>query len=256
MQRFAQISAAAVIAALVLSAGEPWKAKNASTWTPQDVEKVLSDSPWVQQAGALFSLAAEDPPEVPIPVPAAAPPGLGGPVNSSSPRWDGGVGRSRGPDPTLTVLIRWDSALPVREALQRSGPDPHQAYIDEHAAKDYIISIVGLVPGGRYRSVGHTASDSRSDDTEDSRAVDARNPEEMLEALMTASSLTPKDKTAISPEDAKLDASTGTLHIFFPRTEPITAADKEVTFTTRFGALTVQKRFRLKDMKYQGQLEL
>ncbi|HEY7304593.1 MAG TPA: hypothetical protein VH601_10785 [Bryobacteraceae bacterium] len=256
MPRLAQVcatvTAATAFAALTLFAADPWKGKDVSTWTSQDVKRVLTDSPWVQQAAATFSLAAEEPPEVPPPVPAAAPPGLGGPVNSG-PRWDGGVGRSRGSDPTLSVLIRWDSALPVREALQRSSPE---AYIDEHAAKDYIISIVGLVPGGRYRSVGRPASDSRSDDSEDSRTVDARNPEEMLEALMTASRLTPKDKPAISPEDAKLDASTGTLHIFFPRTEPITSSDKEVIFTTRFGALTIQKRFRLKDMSYRGKLEL
>jgi hypothetical protein len=165
-------------------------------------------------------------------------------------RWDGGVGRSRGPDPTLSVLVRWDSALPVREALSRAG-DAQSSSIAERAGKDYIISIVGLVPAGRYRSVGRTESQSRSDDT-----IDARNPEELLEGLMSASELIPKGKAAIRPEDAKLDGSTGTLYIFFPRTEPISLDDKEATFTTRFGALTVQKRFGLKDMRYQGKFEL
>jgi hypothetical protein len=253
MRRFAQrcatgIAATGVTAAILLAA-EPWSSKDSSTWTSREVQQVLTDSPWAQQAGAKFGLAAEEP-EAPPPGPPAAQPGLGGPVNSGV-RWDGGVGRSRGADPTLNVLIRWDSALPVREALQRSNPDPHQAYIHERAGRDYIISIIGLVPAGRYRSVGHAASDSRSDD-----AVDARNPEEMLEGVMSASRLMAKDKPAISPEDAKLDAATGTLHIFFPRTAPITASDKDVLFITRFGALSIQRQFRLKNMKYHGKLEL
>jgi hypothetical protein len=259
MQWFAKVCAAAAVGAMVaavtLFAGEPWNSKDPSAWTRQDIERLLTASPWVQQAGATFSLAAEDPSQAPPPTPPDAQAGLGGPVNTG-PRWDGGVGRSKGPDPTLNVLIRWDSARPVREALQRSSADLDQKDVAEHAATDYIISIVGLVPAGRYRSVGRPASDSRSDDSDDSRNVDARNPEEMLESLMSASRLVPKGKPGFSPEDAKLDAVTGTLHIFFPRTNPITAADKEVTFMTRYGALTIQKRFRLKDMSYHGNLEL
>ena len=240
----------AMAASFVLAA-DPWSHKDAAKWTEKEIQRVLSDSPWAHQAGAVFSLAAEDPPPAaPAPMPPAAQAGLGVP-NNSGVRWDGGVGRSRGADPTLNVLVRWDSALPVREALSRSGGDSQQPYVAEHAAKDYIISIVGLVPAGRYRSVGRTESESRSDDT-----IDARNPEEMLEGLMAASRLIPKEKAAISPEDAKLDGRTGTLYVFFPRTEPIAINDKEVTFTTRFGALTIQQRFRLKDMSYQGKLEL
>jgi len=253
MRRFpkqcATAIAAAGVTAVILLAADPWSGKDSSTWTPRDVQQVLMDSPWAQQAGAKFGLAAEEPAE-PSPVPPAAPAGLGAPANPGV-RWDGGVGRSRGADPTLNVLVRWGSALPVREALQRSDASPHQAYIQERAARDYIISIIGLVPAGHYRSVGQAASASRSDDS-----VDARNPEEMLEGLMSASRLMPKDKPAISPDDAKLDADTGTLHIFFPRTAPITASDKDVMFTTRFGALSIQKQFHLKNMKYHGKLEL
>jgi hypothetical protein len=254
MPQFAKIhrtiALSAALTAVSMFAAEPWGKKDAATWTAKDVERVLTDSPWAQQASAAFSLAAEDPPPAPPPVPPAAQAGLGGPTNSGV-RWDGGVGRSRGADPTLNVLVRWDSALPVREALGRVDNDDPQPYLAERAAKDYIISIVGLVPAARYRSVGRTETQSRSDDT-----IDARNPEEMLEGLMSASRLIPKAKTAISPEDAKLDGKTGTLHIFFPKSAGISANDKEVTFTTRFGALTIQKRFRLKDMKYQGKLEL
>lgn len=236
------------IAVVSMVAAEPWSHKDPAKWTPKDVQRVLSDSPWAQSTGAVFSLAAEDPASAPVTPPPL--PGPGGAPNTGV-RWDGGVGRSRGADPTLNVLVRWNSALPVREALSRSSEGGQQPYVAEHATTDYIISVVGLVPAGRYQSVGRTERNSRSDDT-----VDARNPEEMLEGLMAASQLIPKGKATIRPDDAKLDGSTGTLYIFFPRTQPIGLDDKEVAFTTRFGALTIQKSFRLKDMNYQGKLAL
>lgn len=237
------------IAVFSIVAAEPWSHKDPAKWTEKDIQRVLSDSPWAQQTSAVFSLAAEDPTSAPVAPP--PPPGPGGAPNAGAVRWDGAVGRSRGPDPTLSVLVRWDSALPVREALSRSGKDNQAGNSAGRARTDYIISIVGLVPAGRYQSVGRTERKSRSDDM-----IDARNPEEMLEGLMSSSQLMPKGKAAISPDDAKLDGSTGTLYVFFPRTEPIDAGDKEVAFRTRFGALTIQKRFRLKDMNYQGKLAL
>ncbi|HSU60850.1 MAG TPA: hypothetical protein VLI55_16170 [Bryobacteraceae bacterium] len=253
MPRFVQINALGVVVgiAAVYAFGAEARNKDAAHWTPNEVQKVLTASPWAQQVSAKFSLAADDEPPPAPPLPSGAQAGLAGPGNPPGVRWDGGVGRARGPDPTLNVLIRWDSALPVREALRRSEEESHEAGLAERAEKDYIVTIVGLVPAGRYRSVGTTESQSRSDDT-----IDSRNPETLLEGLMASSLLTPKDKPAIRPDDAKLDASTGTLHVFFPRTSGISLADKQVTFTTRFGSLTIQKQFRLKDMTYKGKLEL
>lgn len=255
MPRFVQRNALGLvfglaIAAVSIYAADAWKSKDIAKWTTKDIERVLNDSPWAQQAPAGFSLAADDEPPPPPPPPGPAQAGLGGPVNPPGVHWDGGVGRPRGPDPTLNVLIRWDSAFPVQEALRRSENGNHDTALPEPAAH-YVISIIGLVPAGRYRSVGTPESQSRSDGM-----IDARNPERMLEGLMAASVLIPKDKPPIRPDDAKLDGKTGTLHIFFPRTEAITLSDKQVSFKTRFGALTIQKQFRLKDMVYKGKLEL
>ncbi len=250
MKRPAPFTLAAMLTCLIATSiypAESWKSKDVAQWTAQDMQRVLTDSPWAQEASAIFSLAADDEPPPPAPLPSAAQNGLGAPANPPGVRWDGGVGRARGANPTLNVLVRWDSALPVSEALQRSQGENFAG----SAAKDYIVSIIGLVPAGRYRSVGRTESASRSDDT-----IDSRNPEEMLEGLMASSQLVPRGKPPIRPDDAKLDAGTGTLLIFFPRTDAITLSDKEVSFTTRFGALTIRKQFRLKEMVYQGKLAL
>jgi hypothetical protein len=149
----------------------------------------------------------------------------------------------------LAVLIRWDSAGPVREAAAISG---ESAPLDVGSApKDYVIAVFGLVPANMYRDAGRLDATSSSDDR-----VQVRDPEQLLEGLMASSRIVRRGRSAIAPDDAKIDAGTGALRIFFPRTEPITAAEKEVVFRTRLGSLSVQKTFRLKDMMTGQRLEL
>jgi hypothetical protein len=155
----------------------------------------------------------------------------------------------RGSLPALPVLIRWDSALPIREAAALI-PDSALARTDE-AAKDYVITAIGLVPAKLYRAAGQLNGDSTSDNS-----IDARDPEELLEGLMATSRLLRHGKPALAPQNVRLDSATGAVHIFFARTDPILASEKDVVFRTRFGSLTIEKLFRLKDMSYQGRLEL
>jgi len=162
----------------------------------------------------------------------------------------------RGGVPSLPMLIRWDSALPIREAaaeVANSGGWSLEtsAATAEEAAKDYVITIIGLVPAKRYRDAGQLRGKSRSDD-----GVDARDPEELLEGLMSNTRLLRSGGRALSPENVKLDGETGVVHVYFARTDPILAGEKEVVLTTRFGSLTVQKIFRPINMIYRGRLEL
>jgi hypothetical protein len=127
--------------------------------------------------------------------------------------------------------VRWESALPVRLALAR----------EDHAtasqpSREYRIAVLGLVPARRQPAGGLS--------------------QETVQGLIRTSALLPRGHKPIHPDRAKLDTATGTLHFFFPKSDPITLSEKEVTFVTRFGSLTVQKRFRLKDMTYGGKLEL
>jgi hypothetical protein len=243
------IRAAILIASAGFLAGaaQPWKSGDPGKWTQGDVERILQDSPWAQSAGASFGLADEREPPPPGPLPGAPEAGLAGPRGASDGHWDGGIGRTdRGGPPTLNVTVRWNSALPVHQALARE----HGTAADDHQPQNrYELTVMGLVPAGRY---GRPELATRSGDSN----TDVRNPEEMLEGVMRYSRLFPKGKPAIHPEDARIDSATGDLHIFFSRAEPISIEDKEVTFQMRFGSLSVVKRFRLKDMVYNGRLEL
>ena len=238
-----------VIAALLAFASEPWN-KDPKQWSVQDAERILTSSPWAQTAKAAFAdndVREESPPG---PLPGAPQAGMAGPRGVTDGNWDGGVGRiPRGSPPALPILIRWDSAGPVREAAGIAG---QLAAVDAStASKDYVIAVLGFVPANRYRNGGRLDTSSSSDDR-----IDARDPEELLEGLMETSRLIRRRRPAIAPDNTKLDGASGTLRIFFPRTDPITAAEKEVIFRTRLGSLTVQRTFRLKEMMIAGRLEL
>lgn len=247
----------AILLAAQVDASQPWS-KDYTQWTERDVQRVLTDSPWSQQANASFGEDLEPQAPAPGPLPGAPEAGMAGPRAASDGRWDGGVGRlPRGGVPSLPITIRWDSALPVRKALE-SGKTADMGGGDISEAqtqKDYILTVIGLIPAGRYKNSGHLDAKSRSDNPEGT-VRDPQNPEQMLEGLMAGSMLLPRGKNGIRPEDVKLDAATGVLHFFFPRNETIEAKDKEVTFATRFGSMTIRKVFRLKDMTYRGKLEL
>jgi hypothetical protein len=236
-----------VVATLAVLGSQPWK-EDPSRWNSQDSERILTDSPWAQEVPAIFALAADNaaPPPPTIDVPQG---GMPNPHNGATDgRWDGGVSRvKRNGPPTLNVIVRWDSALPVRQALERENAAA--PYSDEQLRSHYIITVLGLVPAGRYGKPALQTQSSSSDE------VDVRNPEQMLENMMRYSRLALRDKPALTPDDARLDSATGALHLFFKR-EQITKDDKEVLFETRFGSLSISRKFRLKEMMYQGQLEL
>jgi hypothetical protein len=244
--------------AALATAAQPWS-RDPQRWTAEDARHILLDSPWAQPGTALFGheLTPEDIP--PAPLPGASEAGVAGPQAHTGAGWDGGPGRdTAGRTPTLPVTVRWDSALPVREAvlkLPASDRTPGDLYTEAQIAKDYIITVTGLVPAGRYASTGQIQKESSSSDDGDG-AKRSQDPEQLLEDLMGASRLVPRQGQPIRPDDVKLDAATGTLHVFFPRAAGLGMDAREVTFTTQFGSMRVSQRFRLREMKYEGRLEL
>jgi hypothetical protein len=226
------------IAVPAFGAKQPWE-KPVAEWTAEDVAELLNRSPWSVQTEAVV----EDPYDAREEQPVAPPvTGLNIPGQNKQP-WDGGVGKNRmGRLPTVPTTVRWESALPIRQA-EKDGAAPEGNW--------YVISVAGLVPAGRYRAVGKTETTSSSDG-----AVDARNPEELLEAFMAYSKIEQKDGPALQPENVKLDPATGVVRVFFSRKAAIDPEQREVTFVTHFGKLNVKAKFRLSSMKYHGKMEL
>lgn len=262
-RRFYVCCTGSVLLAGALYAGEKWSRMNFGALTPVQAQRVLNDSPWAKQASASIMTPKREPrPEdVPMPAPANQPPqapsyasdGYG--VNDGS--WDGGVGRSRAYDPPkVPVLVRWDSAVPVREALLETN-DPDRRDTPNTVSKperDYIVTVIGLVPAQKTNAI--TDEDEEHPQTPAERE-EARRAQvnAVRQGVLDSTRLLRPGKKPIAPEDVHLDAS-GTLKIFFPKTDPIEPDDKEVIFDSRYGALHVSQPFRLKDMMVNGQLAL
>jgi hypothetical protein len=229
MNFYLRILPALLAGAIALHAAQPWS-KEPSRWTPEDMQKILTDSPWAQRAMATFGkkLAPEDMPVTPPPGAQAggARGSMAGNRGVSDGRWDGGVARNTGVGemPELPVTIRWDSAEPIREALERTCRCIVQPNVG------YWITVLGLATKGLL-------------------------DDDQKQAFVANTRLIPRGRAPMIPISVDVDQS-GAAHFQFSRDQPIALSDKEVTFVTRFGSIGVEKKFRLKEMTYKGQLAL
>jgi hypothetical protein len=255
--KFAPISAICLIPLLLGAADTKWMQKDYTQWTPAQAQRMLNDSPWAHEAAAFMGTTDEDARDFPVSMPTPRDAGLGGrEVNDG--HWDGGVGRlPKGGNATLPVMVRWESALPVREALflSHSKETTDTEHTLSEPEKYYVITVEGLVRGRPTPA----APDPDSAPTADNPANGGRVPVDInviRQGLLNMSRLYPRDKKAIVPSDVRIDEQTGIVRIYFPKNVPIDLQDKEVTFETNYGSIKVAQRYKLKDMLYHGKLEL
>jgi hypothetical protein len=71
-----------------------------------------------------------------------------------------------------------------------------------------------------------------------------------------------KGRSPIEAEDVKADRDQrgANLYLFFPKTQPgshlITPEDNEVEVRVKLGSTEIRRKFRLKDMVFDGKLEI
>ena len=204
-----------------------WTDKKPSDWTEDEVQQMLTKSPWAKDA-SIFDSAAHK--------------GV-----SSAPRAGGAYGRRRydSPDgkslPTVAGLqgwratVRWESALPVRDAMKAAKT------VDMN--ENYVIALVGDIPGASVPSDDDSAAERQQklDVLKESTRLERKDDPLELQQVKIA------PRTPLSPS--------GTLY-YFSRVLPIMEQDKQVTFVTKVGPLEVKCKFTLHDMLYHGNLEL
>jgi len=228
------------------------------SWSAKETDKLLNSSPWAQTAsiqlggggggGGGFGGGG-----------GGRPGGAGGGAGGfgggggGGRRGGGGGGGGQGGPPPLQFLVRWHSARPVKEAIVAERLQLESAELDddmkafiERAETHYILNI----PNFPARMGGRMAED--------------------LERLKTFATLERKGHDPILADSAQAQPGNGSLSLFwlFPRSAAITEADKEVTFAfkpVRSGGgrdqgagprLQFKRRFKLKDMLYNGELAL
>ena len=208
----------AAVQGLASAAKEFWDEKFPEDWTAAEVQLIVNDSPWAQKAEVKFN---------------GGPGGTAGFSRSGyySPadqvKYSGGAAT---PSPgTFHALVRWASAKPVC-AANKGTPDG--------ASQFYMLSLTGDFPDAAKPSEG-------------------ADPVVETERGDMLRSYTKLDRTGDAPIylDHIQPVAGGEMY-YFSRMDPIKPSNKEITFSTKIGALEFKAKFQLKDMLYRGKLEL
>jgi len=227
----------------------------ASSEKHRDAKQLLTSSPWTVQVEATMDDPADVPEiseDVPRTISQAGQPNVGNGNTDINTRWDGQIGRTRrGHLPTIPIMVRWDSAAVIRNAL-KERQDANAAAFSAAAPSNFILSVVGLLPAKAVKGPATLQPKSSSDEAGDQ----ARSTEEILEWFMGNSLMLVKGQPAMRPQNVKVDADSGTVHLFFNRTDSLMAKKPDVQFETRYGTVNVQAKFHVREMTVDGRPDL
>jgi hypothetical protein len=213
----------ALLAITLLSAADPaWKSKQVAEWTAADAEQALTDSPWVKSVPSKFAESKGRTVYVQPVTPRGRP--YGAPraaiVTPAAPQ---------GPPPTL--ILRWESALPMREAQLKSRNVNAPTIDEDH----WAVAVYGLPE----RLLG-------------------ADPETFAARLKSEGSLKREGKRTIAASEIRLlPRDNGSIVVFyFPKKQEISIKDGKIDFSARVGPVEVEQAFPLDEMIFAGKLEL
>jgi hypothetical protein len=260
---------------LALMAAEPWKGKDSAQWTDDDINKILTDSPWAKEktvspqrpsyggrGGGMGRRGGTGYPGGGYPgggypgggYPGGGYPGGGGGYPGGGgggyPGGGGGGGYPSG-EQSMNLTIRWDSALPVQQALKRQGTASAEEakQVADASEKYYVIAVFGFHMPANRRSRYDNGDDSDQDRSRDSA-------DRLRTQLLDAAQLEPKGGRALYAQDVQIEAGGSEIHFLFPRNPGIASSSKEVDFILQVRDIKVEHKFHFSDMQYQGQLAL
>ena len=204
------------------AAGKPfWDEKEPQNWTDEERELLLTKSPWVRPASVNYN---------------SGPGGLNGrgatAGNSRRGRVNPGIGTAPSPGAMgkYEAMVRWESALPIREANRNQSKDD--------PAANYILFVTGDLPmlGRRSNEESETEFQQRLEMLKQYTKLEKRGDPIYLTRMAYA-------------------GNSGTL-FYFERNDLIRVEDHQVTFVTKLGPIEVKAKFPMKEMLYRGKLEL
>jgi len=192
-------------------AAQPWR-KPVKKWSDGDAKRVLTDSPWAKRTAPKRYEASATP----------------------------DTGAARGPFPSLKLIVRWESGIPVMHAHRRIGSTP----VSGEGDLCYVIAIAGL-------------------------RIDEREAMSVLAAA--EASLRYRDGDLVRATGVRVlrDIDGSPLLVFqFPKAEGIrepgvfrypfgiTFRPNEFHFAARIGPMEIKQKFTLRDMLYLRRLAL
>ncbi len=246
--------AAALAGALSLYAADFWQSKPFSEWSEKDTQRMVENSPWSKPVSV--AIGGTDGPRAGRGRgnrggndgmgETAGAGSTGGLIedpmsNVGGRNRNAGGGDVTGPIATATFIVRWQSALPVKEALLKQkygsevGASPEAKKVLEADEKVYVIALAG-VAGGMLRG----------------------DMENIKKALLGATALSAKGKDDLKPVDVQFGkAAKGfEIYFFFPKKIEYSVDDREIEFNSKLESIMVRQKFKLKDMMFDGKLAL
>jgi len=197
-----------------------WNKKNPSEWTDEEIQRLLTKSPWAKQASTIVEPGAR-----------GSSSGSGGGTGPAV----GGVGSGRGgrqqretgnTAPVSTQgLVVWESAQVILDARKKPLPKEFKDH--------YTLSVSGIP----LRQIGD---------------------DQLFDQLRQFTSLQPNDQPPVQPgtvQRAAGDAS-AVLVGFSKDVLELSAGDKSIHFATEVGRVVLKTKFDTKEMRYQDQLAL
>jgi hypothetical protein len=237
--------------ALIVAADQNWKDKQVPEWTESDAKQLLTDSPWAKSVTSTLDKAVETKPSrseggmrrggLGIGGIGIGPGGIGrrasadgngnpgGVSDSRSGTVDGGSANSTQTAPTLT--LRWESALPIREA-ELKAREVNAPSLDEDY---YAIAVYGIP-----------------------RRMVNDDSKQLADQLKTQAVIKRDGKKDLKPSSVQiLLREDGPLIVYlFPKTAEITWRDHRIEFGAQVGRLKFTQAFAADDMMFHGKLEL
>ena len=236
LEAMVQMGAAGAAAGQLFAAADFWNRKPVGEWTSAEIVQLLAASPWARTlniAVAVGGIAA----------------GAANPALQSGQR-DPSTSAGGAPPPPLedrkrrsgpargSVVVRWESAPPVRDALRTRLP--------EEFADHYVISVEGIDTSMLVRP-----------NSRDGEAPDL-SPEEQASRLKDGARLAVKGRDSLPA--GVIDAIgrvRRTWRFGFARELlPISASDRDLVFSIKAGGVRFQVDFKVQDMRYKGTLAL
>jgi hypothetical protein len=224
-----------MLSALILTgADQAWKNKQYPEWTEEDAKEVMTNSPW---AKSVVATPVKPNGKMGQPQTHRGRIGIGG---FGMGRSGSGVAGRRGgdngaskasPDQPATLTLRWESALPMREAELKARDIGAPDVADDF----YAIAVYGIPRGA-------IADDSKQTQDELKRlAVLKRDGKKDLKPTRV---------------DILLRDSGPLVVYFFSKSAELNWRDHGITFEAQVSRLKFSQAFSTDDMTFHGKLEL
>jgi hypothetical protein len=232
----------AVLALTGMALGQEfWVKKDYTQWTEKEVQKIMTDSPWSKDV----TVATAPPGGSSLDMGSGGGGGGGGEEEGGGGGGGGGGsrggggGRGGGGSNTVKLTISFRSAVPLKQAVVKSrmaagGDVPADAKEFLGREETYYVVMASGLPQRMLR--------------------DARDPDELKKSQIKRGK-----KTPVAPADVQFQQGqrqTVDVLFLFPKTDPIVEADKEIEVILRLGKFDFKKKFALKDMVFNGKLEM